>query len=304
MTLDQNTPASLSGVAAALGVEISSVRALAGGDVSGAILVAADNGSRFIVKRNPTAKAGMFDAEADGLSRLGASRQIRVPEVLAVRDGEGTAPEQRFIAMEYVPEQPGDAIIGRGAAFGRRFGAALGRLHRANPSPSNEYGLDRVSFLGRRSLDNAWRASWGEFYLDQRITPVLPECRHTLGTALTSRVEALALAIPHLLAGMPHAPRLIHGDLWSGNYLISDGEPVLIDPAAYYGHPEHEWAYIELFGGFPPALREGYDSVSPLDAGYERRRPLLQLFHILVHVAHFGQQYVPAVNQVCRAYGF
>ncbi len=284
--------------------EIQSAKLLTGGDVSGALLVTATSGKQLIVKQNATASAGMFAAEADGLHRLGASGDIQVPEVYTVHDTSEDAPQDRFIAMEYRPADAEDSVFGRTAQFGRSFGAQLAALHHSNPSPNNQYGLELPSFLGRRPLNNNWSSSWADFYRDQRIYPVLPQCRVPLGDQLYQRAQKLCGAIPDLLSAIPHTPCLIHGDLWSGNYLVSAKAPVLIDPAAYYGHPEHEWAYMELFGGFPSAMRRGYDSIAPLDPGYEQRRPLLQLFHILVHVAHFGRPYVPAVEHVCSAYGF
>ncbi len=57
----------------------------------------------------------------------------------------------------------------------------------------------------------------------------------------------------------------MHGDLWSGNYLIGqNGETVLIDPAVYYGNREVELAFTKLFGGFSTAFYEGYQQAFPL----------------------------------------
>jgi fructosamine-3-kinase len=106
-----------------------------------------------------------------------------------------------------------------------------------------------------------------------------------------------------LLADLPARPVLIHGDLWSGNFLCtSDDEPVLIDPAAYYGEREIEMAYTELFGGFPSGFLPAYQSAFPLNAGYPRRRALHQLYPLLVHLNHFGETYGPAVDRACREY--
>jgi fructosamine-3-kinase len=201
------------------------------------------------------------------------------------------------LALEFVPSDQRHEPL-----FGRRFGAALARMHIASPSPNGRYGLEHDNFLGRQTQTNAWGSSWPEFYRDRRITPQLSQARPILGS-IAGRVDALICRVNELLAGMPHTPCLIHGDLWSGNFLASAGEPVLVDPAVYYGHPEIEWAFIDLFGGFPSGMRVGYDEVAPLDRNYEHRRPLLQLYHLLVHVNHFGGPYVHAVDRVCAFYG-
>jgi fructosamine-3-kinase len=101
-------------------------------------------------------------------------------------------------------------------------------------------------------------------------------------------------------------PSLLHGDLWSGNFLptrykgFTSSYPTVIDPAAYFGSREIELAYIELFGGFPRGFIEHYRTVWPLPDGYERRRPVLQLYPLLVHLLHFGEKYGPPLEHACR----
>lgn len=44
-------------------------------------------------------------------------------------------------------------------------------------------------------------------------------------------------------------PSLVHGDLWTGNVgATDDGEPVIFDPATYYGDREVDIAMTQLFG--------------------------------------------------------
>jgi fructosamine-3-kinase len=87
-------------------------------------------------------------------------------------------------------------------------------------------------------------------------------------------------------------PALLHGDLWSGNYGISDaGLPVIFDPAVYYGDREAEMAMTELFGGFPATFYAAYERSWPLDPGYKQRKQLYNLYHILNHFNLFGGGY-------------
>jgi fructosamine-3-kinase len=98
----------------------------------------------------------------------------------------------------------------------------------------------------------------------------------------------------------PH-PSLVHGDLWSGNAAITvDGEPVILDPATYWGDREVDLAMTELFGGFPAAFYRGYNDVFPLDAGYQKRKTLYNLYHILNHFNLFGGGYASQANRMLQ----
>jgi fructosamine-3-kinase len=113
------------------------------------------------------------------------------------------------------------------------------------------------------------------------------------------RQEQLLRAIPDLLANHHPQPALVHGDLWSGNAAISAaGEPVIFDPATYYGDREVDVAMTELFGGFPPEFYRGYNQAFPLDGGYKRRKTLYNLYHILNHYNLFGGSYEYQANQM------
>ncbi|MDH5594042.1 MAG: fructosamine kinase family protein, partial [Gammaproteobacteria bacterium] len=85
---------------------------------------------------------------------------------------------------------------------------------------------------------------------------------------------------------------LLHGDLWSGNYaFLKTGEPVIFDPATYYGDREADIAMTELFGGFSAEFYAEYNNCYPLDSGYKTRKTLYNLYHILNHMNMFGGGY-------------
>jgi len=96
-------------------------------------------------------------------------------------------------------------------------------------------------------------------------------------------------------------PSLVHGDLWSGNILETDDGIALVDPAVYYADREVELAYLELFGGAPMGFMEAYAAAYPLADGYEVRRPILQIYPLMVHVNHFGAEYGPMLDERLRA---
>jgi fructosamine-3-kinase len=112
-----------------------------------------------------------------------------------------------------------------------------------------------------------------------------------------SQFERLYHKLPGLFP--KEKPRLVHGDLWSGNYLIDqDSNPVLIDPAAYFGHREVDIAMTRLFGGFDEAFYKSYNEVFPLETGWKDRIDLYNLYPLLIHVNLFGSGYVQQVKRI------
>lgn len=281
---------------AALGGPLSQVQAVFGGDINQAARFEAD-GVRYFVKWSRNAPPTMFPAEAHGLRLLRDAGVIRVPAVIAQGDAGDDHPA--FLVLEWVET----------GGSGRRrddvmdiFGEALAALHRHE---SGRHGLDHDNFIGRLPQPNTLSGSWAAFYRDQRIgfqmelarkAGRLPGRREDLLTRLMDR-------LPDLLDDATVPPSLLHGDLWGGNYLVdAQGQPVLIDPAVYYGHREMDLAMTELFGGFSRRFYDAYDGVYPIDAGYAERRDLYQLYYILVHLNLFGESYGGQVDSLARRY--
>ena len=267
--------------------------ALTGGDVNHTALVSSGS-ERLVIKWKLHAPPGLFDAEADGLRRLRVAHSVRVPEVIAFDD----AADPPWLMLEYIPPQPPQDT----RRFARRFAEALAALHRNNPAPHALFGLERDNYLGSQAQRNTPMAAWAQFYRECRLLPQIERARR-LGLLPPGRVSALMRisdGVERLMDGFVPAPVLIHGDLWSGNFLAAGDEPVLIDPAVYYAEREVEIAYTELFGGFPPGFHAAYHAAFSLDTGYERRRPLHQLYPLLIHLNHFGETYGPAVDRACR----
>lgn len=266
---------------------------LSGGDVNHAALVTLD--SWAVVKWKDNAPSGFFADEADGLRRLRGASPLRVPTVLAFGDFPA------FLALEYLPpQQPSDP-----ARFARRLGEGLAALHHNNPAPNSLFGLNKDNFLGSQPQANTPHQDWPAFYRDCRLRPQIDKAkgRGLLPPPRERLLGAVVDALETLLADLPARPVLIHGDLWSGNFLCAaDDLPVIIDPAVYYGEREVEMAFTELFGGFPVGFLPTYQSAFPLDSGYPRRRALHQLYPLLVHLNHFGETYGPAVDRACRQY--
>ena len=60
----------------------------------------------------------------------------------------------------------------------------------------------------------------------------------------------------------------------------------------YFGDRESDFAMAELFGGFPTSFHAAYRAAWPLDSGYETRKPLYNLYHVLNHFNLFGGAYL------------
>ena len=177
---------------------------------------------------------------------------------------------------------------GRDAGTGTR---ALAALHRHTAAG---FGWNRDNTIGTTPQQNRWTADWAEFFRDRRIAPQLALAA-TNGHGLRSQDDGSRLldAIPALLAGHVPAASLLHGDLWSGNAArLQGGDPVVFDPAVYYGDREADLAMCSLFGGFGADFFAAYREAWPLPPGHELRRELYNLYHVLNHANLFGGGYV------------
>jgi protein-ribulosamine 3-kinase len=261
-------------------------RSVAGGSINTCYYWPAAAGPMF-VKVGPRDSQAAFAAEADGLNELRAACALRVPQVLAA----GVADTQAFLALEWIERRRA------GEACERRLGEGLAALHTVTAS---RYGFRRDNTIGRTPQANSWSADWTEFFRERRLRPQLAlAAQRGFGGLLTARGERLLAALPALLSG--HRPRasLVHGDLWAGNWLASTaGEPVLFDPAVYYGDRETDLAMTRLFGGFSAGFYRAYEAAAPLPPGAAWRESLYNLYHVLNHANLFGGGYAREAREL------
>jgi len=263
---------------------------VSGGDINRAFRIRTPYRSVF-VKVNSDAPPHMFERESDGLATLRAADTLRVPQVI----GSGETATETFLVLEWI-----DSGSPR-PSFATQFGESLAELHRHS---SERFGLDRDNFIGSLPQSNTRTSSWLDFFRDQRLGAQLDIARRTgaLPAQILHRADKLLERLDRRLPERS-TPSLLHGDLWGGNYMIgSNGEPVLIDPAVYYGDREIEIAFTQLFGGFGSSFYEAYRASWPLPDGYPERRDLYNLYPLLVHANLFGGGYVSRVDAVVRRY--
>jgi fructosamine-3-kinase len=202
-------------------------QAISGGSINQAYVLR-DGQQSYFVKLNHAAQVAMFEAEASGLREIRQTRTIRVPQPICW----GTADGSSYLVLEWIE-------LGRGEAQAwEKMGQQLAALHRV--SGPQGFGWHQNNTIGLTPQPNPWTANWTEFFTQHRIEYQLQLARRRGGHF--PRHQALLAVIPKLLAHQPE-PALVHGDLWSGNAAYSqDGEPVLLDPAVYYGDREVDLA--------------------------------------------------------------
>lgn len=252
-------------------------RSVSGGCINQGYAIS-DGQRTYFVKLNQASLVDMFEAEALGLRQMLETNSIRVPKPICW----GTEGNSAYLVLEWLE-------LGRGNTQSwEKMGQQLAAMHQW--VGKDAFGWDRNNTIGSTPQINTWTAAWGEFYVEHRLGYQFGLAKRRGGHFPNQ--ERLLEAIPELLADRQPQPSLVHGDLWGGNASCTvEGEPVIFDPAAYYGDREVDIAMTELFGGFPTAFYRGYNEVFPLDPGYERRKPLYNLYHILNHFNLFGGGY-------------
>lgn len=243
-----------------------------------------DGRRSYFVKLNQAAQMAMFEAEAAGLREISATQTIRVPAPVC----HSTIDDSAYLVLEWLD-------LGQSRDGWAALGDRLAALHRV--TSTRGFGWQRDNTIGSTPQPNPWTANWTEFWVQERIGPQLRQGQRR-GGHFPHAAQLLAV-IPDRLAGHQPLPSLVHGDLWSGNAAVTQaGEPVIFDPATYYGDREVDLAMTELFGGFPAEFYRGYHQAFPLEAGYADRKPLYNLYHVLNHFNLFGGSYESQANRM------
>jgi protein-ribulosamine 3-kinase len=260
---------------------IESTHSVGGGSINSAYVIKGDQHSYF-VKTNSATRLSMFEAESAGLQEIAASNTIKVPQPLCVGTSAGSA----YIVMEYLAIN-----AGRSGSSGSidQLGIDLAAMHRITHA---QFGWHRDNTIGSTPQVNDRLNSWIDFYREHRLGYQYQLAAKNGYRNLLRRGEMLMSALDQFFTDYQPQASLLHGDLWSGNYAIDDsGQPVIFDPAVYFGDREADIAMTELFGGFSPRFYSAYNDAFPLDSGYNTRKTLYNLYHILNHLNLFGAGY-------------
>lgn len=240
-------------------------------------------GQTYFVKLNQASRLAMFEAESEGLAEIAATGTVRVPNAIC----HGTSGTDAFLVLEFLELKPGDELQAT------RLGEQLARLHQHT---GKRFGWHRDNTLGTTPQPNDWASDWVAFLRGQRLEHQL---RLLDDPGMSELAEPVLERLPEFFVRYSPEPSLIHGDLWGGNWSGSKGgQPVIFDPAVNYADREMEIAMTELFGGFPDSFRLAYEDAWPLDEGYEKRKPLYLLYHVLNHANLFGGGYLAQARRL------
>lgn len=255
-------------------------QAIGGGCVNSALRFEGEAGSYF-VKFNRRELLPMFEAEAEGLDELAASQTLRVPRPVC----SGVVDGRSYLVLEFIEMRPG-----RGACE-RLLGQRLAAMHQiVRPY----FGWHRDNTIGSNPQPNQRHADWIGFWAAQRLGFQLElAANQGFSGRLQREGGKLLECLPTFFQGYQARPALLHGDLWGGNHAADEvGEPVVFDPACYYGDREADLAMTELFGGFGGDFYAAYAECYPLDRGYVVRKQLYNLYHVINHLNLFGGAYL------------
>ncbi len=251
-----------------------------GGCINDSRIVTLKDGRRFFIKTHSDAKSypGIFACEFEALALLTETGAVRVPRPVACGD--------EFIVLEAY------AAGSKGAGWHEQCGRQLAQLHQR--TQASRFGFARDNYLGTTQQPNHWSDSWIDFWRDQRLGWQLQLFAEKTGAddPLLQLGDRLLARLGEILGGVDEPPVLLHGDLWAGNAAADEhGEPVIYDPASYYGQREAEFGMMRLFGGFGPRCEAAYQDLWPFQDGFDERISLYRLYHELNHLNLFGRSY-------------
>lgn len=269
---------------------IQLIGSVSGGSINSCYKLQAGN-SFFFLKVNSAEKfSGMFLAEAEGLRRMRETQTVAVPQVIAT----GAAGNEQFLLMDWVEPARGRVVDLQ------ELGRQLALMHK---NKAAQFGLDHNNFMGALPQTNRLRPTWAKFFIEQRLEPQIQLAlqNRQLERSMYNSFQKLFSRLGDMTP--VEKPALVHGDLWSGNFMMAaDGKPILIDPAISYSLREVDIAMSRLFGGFSPDFYEAYNEIYPLQPGWEERIDLWNLYPLLIHVNLFGGSYLSELKSCLARY--
>lgn len=264
--------------------EIKQVKLIAAGNINQGIYLETSQGP-FFLKTNFESEIDIFEKEADGLQMLKTKSPLQIPEVYHL----GKIEDKNFLLMEWISTDRTNPV------YWQELGIGLAQLHMAT---QEQFGYTKNNYIASLVQKNSPKHSWHEFYIENRLEPLAGKAYYE-GLLSLEFFKRFQKTYPILENIFPkEKPALLHGDLWSGNVLRGkNGSPSLIDPAIYYGHREMDLAFSRMFGGFEEGFYQSYETVFPLEPGFEERIPVYNLYPLLVHLLLFGKSYLSGIER-------
>ncbi len=271
-------------------VQIKNTLHARGGDINQCFIVETSAGPFFLKVNAALFGLDFFEKEARGLLALTEAGALKIPQPLF----DGKFHQEIYLVMEYLGQSR------KKDDFWSSFGKGLARLHRKT---NNSFGWFESNYIGRLTQENNFLPDWSSFYTENRILNNIRKAikKQLLENADLEMAEKFCLRLAGIVPSEP--PALLHGDLWSGNFIaLENGQAAVFDPAVYYGHRETDLAMTRLFGGFDDAFYEAYQSEYPLADGWQERISLFQLYPLLIHLLLFGGHYQQSVRDILKKF--
>lgn len=265
-------------------LRLKHVSSVSGGSINAAYCLHTNVGD-YIMKRNSkSAYPRMFNCEAEGLAAIRSTKTIAVPEVVLLADFE----EDSYLVLEWIEN------IRATTKASELLGRQLAAMHKHT---AKQFGFGHDNYMGSLPQSNKLHDTWSRFFIEERLQPMVKIAvdRQLLSSQDVQTFDKLYSNLSGSFTEEPAA--LLHGDLWGGNYLIgTHGKPFLIDPAVSYGNREFDIAMTTLFGGFSREFYDAYQESYPLQAGWQQRVALWNLYPLLLHLNLFGSGYLRQVR--------
>jgi fructosamine-3-kinase len=268
-----------------------SLQPVSGGSINEAYQVLFGKQKIFCKINSATRFPHLFLTETNGLAKISLTGAIKVPAVIDLFEFE----DHQILLLEWID------IGQRTEIFWKRFGEQLAALHQTT---AEYFGLEEDNFMGSVPQSNMQSGNWKEFFIKQRLQPLIDRCTNIglLSYTHQQRFNRLFAKLHDVFDGNTR-PSLLHGDLWSGNLMCNESsQPVLIDPAVYYGHYSMDLAMTTLFGGFHSSFYDAYNYQSPFPPNYIEQWAVCNLYPLLIHLYLFGRSYLPQIEQTLERF--
>jgi fructosamine-3-kinase len=273
------------------GVSTLSFSPVGGGSINEAYQVTVNNSHRFFIKLNSAQKfPSLFEKEKNGLMAIAQKKVIKTPAVLDY----SIIDNNQILILQWIEQGPGSP------SFWKTFGEQLASLHQIT---DDHFGFSEDNYMGALAQRNTWEPNWIEFFINHRLRPQAARALENgqLNAKLIDQFEILYRKLDNIFD--KENASLLHGDLWSGNFMCDENaKPVLIDPAVYFGHRSMDLAMTTLFGGFDKSFYEAYHHHFPLPDNYREQWDVCNLYPLLIHLNLFGSSYLPGISVTLKKF--